>query len=73
MHRCEPFKSQDRYENRLVLNDLVKDAQEAVVKEFVDAILDLAGVSRALKAGFLLKGGNIIVPRHATYHILPTK
>lgn len=31
---------------RLVLNDLRKEAQEAVVKEFVDRLLDLAGVTR---------------------------
>jgi hypothetical protein len=31
---------------RLVLNDLSKEAQECAVKEFIDALLDLAGVSR---------------------------
>ena len=32
---------------RMVLNDLSKAAQESVVKEFVDGLLDLAGVTRA--------------------------
>jgi hypothetical protein len=37
----------DRIEIRRVLHNLGKEAQEAVVKEFVDAVLDLAGVTRA--------------------------
>lgn len=31
---------------RLVLNDLSREAQESIVKEFIDALLDLAGVTR---------------------------
>ncbi|WP_027535419.1 hypothetical protein [Bradyrhizobium sp. WSM3983] len=38
---------QDRFETRLGLDDLGKDAQEAAVKEFIDGILDLAGLIRA--------------------------
>jgi hypothetical protein len=37
---------QDRHEIRLVLNDLGKAAQEAALREFIDAILDLAGETR---------------------------
>jgi hypothetical protein len=37
----------DHIEIRRVLHDLSKPAQEAIVREFVDAILDLAGVSRS--------------------------
>lgn len=38
---------QDRHETRLVLNDLGREAQEAVLREFIDDILDLAGVTSA--------------------------
>ena len=38
---------QDRFEVRLVLRDLGKEAQEAAVQQFVDAVLDLAGVTRS--------------------------
>jgi hypothetical protein len=37
----------DSIEVRRVLHELAHEAQEAVVREFVDAILDLAGISRA--------------------------
>ena len=37
----------DRVERRRVLNETNLPAQEAVVREFVDAILDAAGVRRA--------------------------
>ncbi|WP_407193765.1 hypothetical protein [Bradyrhizobium sp. STM 3566] len=37
----------DSIEVRRVLHDLANEGQEAVVREFVDAVLDLAGVSRA--------------------------
>jgi hypothetical protein len=37
----------DRIETRRLLNEANKQAQEAVVKEFADAILDLAGVRRS--------------------------
>jgi hypothetical protein len=37
----------DRIEIRRLLNEANKQAQEAVVKEFADAILDLAGVRRS--------------------------
>jgi hypothetical protein len=36
----------DRVEIRRVLNDPSKESQAAVVREFADAILDLAGVTR---------------------------
>jgi len=38
---------QDRFETRLVLNDLGKASQDVAVKEFIDGVLDLAGVTRA--------------------------
>jgi hypothetical protein len=41
-----PFHT-DSIEVRRVMHDLANGHQEAVVREFVDAILDLAGVSRA--------------------------